>query len=80
MRRMERHDDEWTPGDRPASGPPDAPAAEAMPRWVKVVLGIGLALLLLVAALNVFGGGQHGPGRHFPAGAAAPVVAGLLTT
>ncbi|MFC3862464.1 hypothetical protein ACFOPQ_17005 [Deinococcus antarcticus] len=51
-----------------------------MPRWVKVVLGIGLALLLLVAALNVFGGGQHGPGRHFPAGAAAPVVAGPLTT
>lgn len=71
MRRMERHDDEWTPGDRPASGPPDAPAAEAMPRWVKVVLGIGLALLLLVAALNVFGGGstaragtsQRGPRR-----------------
>jgi len=80
VRGMERRDDEWTPGDRPAGGTPDAPAAEAMPRWVKVFLGIGLALLLLAVALKVFGGGQHGPGRHFPAGAAAPVMAGPLTT
>ena len=72
MRRMERRDDEWTPGDRPASGPPDAPAAEAMPRWVKVSLiavGVFVVLLVILMASGLLGG--HGPGRHL----SAPVVA-----
>ena len=41
------------------AGPPK------MPRWVKVV-GIiaGVVLLIAIAAL-AFGGGKHGPARHF---------------
>ena len=36
-----------------------------VPRWVKVVgIVAGIVLLLAIAAL-AFGGGQHGPGRHF---------------
>lgn len=36
-----------------------------VPRWVKLLLlGLGLGLFLLIAAMLVFGG-DHGPGRHF---------------
>jgi hypothetical protein len=48
-----------------------------MPRWVKVLIGIGIVLIILFVLMitGVFGG-AHGPGRHIPAGAgAAPAVA-----
>ena len=36
-----------------------------MPRWVKVsAIGVGI-LAILLAILLIFGGGQHGPSRHF---------------
>lgn len=36
-----------------------------MPRWVKVFLVIGLALVLLFVVAKLAGmGGEHGPGRH----------------
>lgn len=39
-------------------------APPKMPRWVKI-FGIVAALIVLVAlAALIFGGGQHGPGRH----------------
>jgi len=41
------------------------PSTAGLPRWVKVFLIIGLALVLLFAVGNVTGvGGEHGPGRH----------------
>lgn len=52
-----------------------SPPPTGMPGWVKGFLWVGVALLLLVLVLKVFGGGQHGPGRHLPAGT---VVSGLL--
>ena len=52
--------------------PPEAPAAdrdrstgEGMPRWVKVSVIVGLALVLLFVVAKLAGvGGEHGPGRH----------------
>jgi len=49
----------------------DSPPGEAtrgdehagMPRWVKVFAGIALVLVVLVAIL-LLAGGNHGPGRH----------------
>jgi len=42
---------------------PDA----GMPRWVKVSLIVGLALVLLFVLAQVTGlAGDHGPGRHGP--------------
>ena len=38
------------------------------PRWVKVLGIVGLVLVLLIAGLMLFGGGQHGPGRHTQSG------------
>jgi hypothetical protein len=35
-----------------------------MPRWVKVFLIVGAALLLLMVAVLLLSGGEHGPGRH----------------
>jgi hypothetical protein len=35
-----------------------------MPRWVKVFLIIAAALVVLMVALMLVSGGQHGPGRH----------------
>ena len=48
-----------------------------MPRWVKVFIGIGIVLIVLfVLMINGVFGGEHGPGRHIPAGSgAAPEVA-----
>lgn len=43
----------------------DGQGPPKVPRWVKVVgIVAGVVLLLAIAAL-AFGGGQHGPGRHF---------------
>ena len=36
----------------------------AMPRWVKVFLITAAALVVLMVALMLVSGGQHGPGRH----------------
>lgn len=35
-----------------------------MPRWVKVFAVIGAVLALVLVVGLVFGGGEHGPGRH----------------
>lgn len=35
-----------------------------MPRWVKVFTVIGALLVVLLVVGLVFGGGNHGPGRH----------------
>ena len=34
------------------------------PRWVKVFVVVGALVALVVVAVVVFGGGEHGPGRH----------------
>lgn len=52
-----------------------------MPRWVKVSAIIGGVLVLVVVAVMVFGGGNHGPDRHgsgsgTPAGVEAPEASG----
>jgi hypothetical protein len=36
----------------------------AMPRWVKVFLITAAVLVVLMIALMLASGGQHGPGRH----------------
>jgi hypothetical protein len=46
---------------------PDRESPPSTPRWVKVLVIIALALLLLFVALELTGiGGPHGPGRHIP--------------
>lgn len=35
-----------------------------MPRWVKVFLITAAVLVVLMIALMLASGGQHGPGRH----------------
>ena len=51
---------------------------EGTPRWVKVFGIGGVAFLVLIVILQLFGGGRHGPGRHMPSGGAldrgAPAV------
>jgi hypothetical protein len=53
---------------RPESRPgPDAQrtiAASGMPRWVKVFIAVGLALIVLMVVAMLLTGGRHGPGRH----------------
>ena len=50
---------------RPATEPG---GSTATPRWVKVSAAIAVAVVLLIAAMLVFGGGEHGPGRHLGGG------------
>ena len=38
--------------------------APGIPRWVKITGLVLVALLLLIGAVMVLSGGQHGPGRH----------------
>jgi len=35
------------------------------PRWVKISGLIAIVLVLVILILMIFGGGNHGPGRHF---------------
>jgi hypothetical protein len=65
--------------DPPLSADPNADAGDetrvepgrpATPGWVKAFAVAGLALIILVAVLLVIGG-EHGPGRHVPAGVPA---------
>ncbi|MEU2004600.1 hypothetical protein ACH47B_26725 [Rhodococcus sp. NPDC019627] len=58
------HADSPRPGDAGGSGP----RREPTPRWVKVVGIVVGVLLALVILLMIFGGGNHGPGRHLSAG------------
>jgi hypothetical protein len=44
------------------------------PRWVKVSGIIAIVLVLLAVGLMLFGGGQHGPGRHIPGGEPAEQI------
>lgn len=44
------------------------PRREPTPRWVKVVGIVVGVLLVLVILVMVFGGGNHGPGRHMSLG------------
>lgn len=44
---------------------PTTPTGSAgMPRWVTVSLAVAAVLLVLAIAVMLFGGGEHGPGRH----------------
>ena len=55
------------PGSQDASvhrTPQEVAGPPSRPRWVKVVLILALLLILVVGAMIVLGGGQHGPGRH----------------
>jgi hypothetical protein len=55
------------------AGPPAYPGT---PRWVKIVGIIVLVLVLLVGVVLLTGiGGEHGPGRHLPSGAAGGSLA-----
>jgi hypothetical protein len=48
---------------------PDRGSPPRMPVWVKTSLIVVGVLLLLVAVMLFTGlGGEHGPGRHLPAG------------
>ena len=44
--------------------PEELPAPPSRPRWVKAVLILAVFLILVLAAMIILGGGQHGPGRH----------------
>ena len=55
-----------------AENPPPKPsrsAAAGMPRWVKVFLITAAVLVVLVVAMMLVSGGQHGPGRHLSSSA-----------
>lgn len=45
-------------------GPGSEPAADRMPRWVKVTLLVVAGVLLVAVAAMLLAPGQHGPGRH----------------
>ena len=49
--------------DRDSATDEDAPAP-GMPRWVKVLGGIAVALVLIAIVAMLVSGGETGPGRH----------------
>lgn len=58
------------------SSSPGPRSTTGAPRWVKVLGLAALALLMLVVVLMLFGGGDHGPGRHM--GSAGALDGGQL--
>lgn len=55
------------PEDAVDPGEPDT----RTPRWVKVSAAIALGVIVLLVAMLLLGGGNHGPGRHLGGGDAA---------
>ena len=45
---------------------PEDGAYPGTPRWVKVFALVAIVLVLLVVAVMLAIGGEHGPGRHMP--------------
>jgi hypothetical protein len=50
------------------------PPYPGTPRWVKVFGIIAIFVVLLVVAMMLIGGGEHGPARHTPSGDAGGQV------
>ena len=44
---------------------PELPSYPGTPRWAKTTGKVALVLVGLAILLMIFGGGQHGPWRHF---------------
>ena len=44
------------------------PSYPGTPRWVRLGTKVALSLAALAVVLAVFGGGNHGPWRHFSSG------------
>ncbi|RVX42708.1 hypothetical protein EDD27_5356 [Nonomuraea polychroma] len=58
-----------SPSSHDSGVTPDRGSPPRMPRWVKAAVLIVGILLLLFAVMRITGlGGEHGPGRHMPAG------------
>lgn len=52
--------------------PPPAPGREPrMPRWVKVLMGVGAVIAVALVVMLVVGG-EHSPQRHLGGGSSAP--------
>ena len=51
--------------DLPSAPEPRPPGA---PRWVKLFGIVAVAIVAIVVIVALFGGGEHGPGRHLPGG------------
>lgn len=51
-------------------------AVSGMPRWVKVFIAVGMALMVLLVVGMLLTGGRHGPGRHL----SLPPQGGTATT
>ena len=47
---------------------PEAPHPPPRPRWVKIAGIVAAVVILVVIAMALFGGGEHGPSRHLPGG------------
>ena len=52
----------------------DRPPYPGTPRWVKVSGIVVLVLVVLVVIVMVVSGGNHGPSRHMPSGAAGDQI------
>lgn len=74
--------DDPSPGagsDTPGTPRPHADGPPPVPRWVKILGGVLVVLVLVATLAMVLGGGDHGPGRHgagdvpTPGAAAAPI-------
>ena len=57
-------------------GAPPEGQGHHVPRWVKVLLIIGLAVGLIVVGVRVFGNGEHGPSRHVASGREGSTTSG----
>lgn len=47
---------------------PEREATAGAPRWVKAFGIVGIVALVVIVVVLLSGGGEHGPGRHLPAG------------
>lgn len=63
----------------PADNPQGAAETQPeMPRWVKVMAVVSLAVLIVLVVIMLIVGGEHGPGLHTGAGGEAGLIASTV--
>ena len=69
-----------SPAEKSGASSPSSDAATypGMPRWVKLGAIVAVLVIVLVLAVMILSGGEHGPLRHVPSAAGTITIGSVV--